>query len=433
MKTANEIASEVRAGAASPETYVKEALARIDAVDARIQAWVEVDRGAKAASSGPLAGVPVGIKDIIDVCGLPTRYGSAPFTHQTPSVDAGCVARLRAAGAAVLGKTHTTHFAYLDPAPTHNPWDLSRTPGGSSSGSAAAVASGMVPLALGTQTVGSVLRPAAYCGVVGLKPTFGRITTTGVVNLAHSFDHVGVICRSVADAALGLSVLAGYDPADPYSVEEPVDGYVAAVHAELTRAPRLGLLRTYYAADCGDEVAKHLEEMALLFKAAGADVDEVDVGFSAAELSAASLPIMRTEAALAHKYRFPGHENDFGPNLRALIEGGHATPAANYQASLRYIAQARETLADSLRDDFDAFLLPTAPATAPDIATTGNGIFCGLASFTSLPSISLPSGIGAGGLPLAVQLIGPAWQEASLLAIARWVEKLLAFEATPAL
>ena len=207
--TAGQIAQSVSSGSSTPQSAVEASLRRIDAVESRLQAWVEVDRSAKAAANGPLAGVPIGIKDIFDVAGLPTRYGAASFAHQTPTADSVAVVRLRAAGAAILGKTHTTQFAYMDPAPTRNPWSLDHTPGGSSSGSAAAVAAGMVPLAIGSQTVGSVLRPAAYCGIVGFKPTFGRISNTGVGHLAPSFDHVGTLTRTVADAALALKVLAG--------------------------------------------------------------------------------------------------------------------------------------------------------------------------------------------------------------------------------
>src|SRR5213594_701756 len=194
-------------GSLSPVALVEACLERIGALDATVQAWVHVDaKGALAAARlaehaavrGPLHGIPVAVKDIFDVAGLPTTAGAPPFAHRRPDEDAASVALLRAAGAIVLGKTHTTQFAYRDPAPTRNPWNLAHTPGGSSSGSAAAVAARMVPLALGSQTVGSVLRPAAYCGVVGFKPTHGLVPTAGVIPLAWSLDHVGVFTREVA-------------------------------------------------------------------------------------------------------------------------------------------------------------------------------------------------------------------------------------------
>src|SRR5213593_5001740 len=218
---ARKAAEGVRAGRVSPIDLVEACLARIRGLDDRLTAWSFVDAdGARATARerqrearagrlcGPLHGVPVGVKDIFDVAGMPTTGGARPFAHTRPSADAAAVARIRAAGAIVLGKTVTTEFAYRDPAPTRNPWNRARTPGGSSAGSAAAVAARMAPLALGSQTVGSVLRPAAYCGVVGFKPTHGLVSTAGVIPLAWSLDHVGVFTRGVADAALVFSVLA---------------------------------------------------------------------------------------------------------------------------------------------------------------------------------------------------------------------------------
>src|SRR5512143_2344732 len=221
-------ARRIAEGTLSPTALLEACLERISARDETVRAWVAVDEtGARATARerteearagrprGPLHGIPVAIKDIFHVAGATTTCGAAAAFHTTATADAAAVARLRAAGAIVLGKAHTTEFAYFAPGPTRNPWNPAHTPGGSSSGSAAAVAARMVPLALGTQTVGSVLRPAAYCGVVGLKPTHGRISAAGVLALAASLDHVGVFARRVEDCALVLSLLAGADPADP--------------------------------------------------------------------------------------------------------------------------------------------------------------------------------------------------------------------------
>ena len=251
MQPAHEIAAAVREGSVSPVEVLDAALARIDAVEPEVRAWVRLDREgarrradelaaarARGEALGPLAGVPVGVKDIVDVAGFPTRAGAPPFAHYNPANDSAVATRLRHAGAIILGKTHTTEFAYLDPAPTRNPWNRSHTPGGSSSGSAAAVGSGMLPLAIGSQTVGSILRPAGYCGAVGFKPSLGRISYAGALNLAASFDHLGPICTCVADAALALSALAGHDAADPYSVDAPVDDYVAAIAEPQGATPR---------------------------------------------------------------------------------------------------------------------------------------------------------------------------------------------------
>lgn len=404
---------------------VQDALARIDALDAQVQAWVYVDRqGALAAAQspppGPFTGLPIGVKDIIDVAGQPTTLGAGPFAHYVPDKDADCVARLRAAGAIPLGKTHTTEFAYLDPAPTRNPWDLARTPGGSSSGSAAAVAAGMVPLALGSQTVGSVLRPAAYCGIVGLKASYGLVSYAGVAPLAPSFDHVGVLCRDVATAARALAVLA-----------EPAEDYAAAVQAP--RPPCLGLVRRYHEAVCGEEVQRHLQAVAQALAAAGAAVRDVELPAAAEDFRQAGDAVLRFEAAAAHRQRFAQHGDRYRPAIRALVEAGLKTSEAEYEGALQAVRRLREETIARLAD-IDAFLLPVAPSVAPlGLESTGQGIFCAPASFTGLPAISLPSGLSEERLPLAVQLVAGHRREAALLAAAAWVEGVLAFTARPPL
>src|SRR5213593_280894 len=260
-------AAAVRSGEVTAAALVEACLDRIRAVDPAIKAWIHLDEtGAPAAARaadaavrpgatlGVLHGVPIGVKDIIDVAGMPTTAGARAFAHTRPTRDATCVARLRAAGAIVLGKTHTTQFAYRDPAPTRNPWNLACTPGGSSSGSAAAVAARTVPLALGTQTIGSNVRPASYCGLVGLKPTLGRISTRGVMALSYTQDHVGLMTRSVEDMALGLLVTAGHDPGDPSSSRSPVPDYVAAIMRR--RPPRIGLMREFFFERATPEVGR---------------------------------------------------------------------------------------------------------------------------------------------------------------------------------
>src|SRR5437867_2701659 len=232
----------IREKVLSPVDLVEALLARIDAVDDRVQAWALVDRdGARAAARraadeaargvfrGPLHGVPFGAKDIFYSAGLRTEAGSKVMAGFVPHYDATAVARLKAAGAILLGKLHTTEFATSDPAPTRNPWNLACTPGGSSSGSAASVAARMIPLSLGTQTIGSNVRPASYCGLCGIKPTFGRISTRGVMALTYTQDHIGLMTRSVEDLALGLQIVAGHDPNDPSSSHAPVPDYPAAL------------------------------------------------------------------------------------------------------------------------------------------------------------------------------------------------------------
>src|SRR6185312_9584603 len=268
----SDAAGRIAEGALRPSELLEACLARIAARDEAVRSWASVDEaGARATARardeerragrtrGPLHGIPVAIKDVFHVAGLTTTCGAAPAFHVRPTEDAAAVARLRAAGAVVVGKAHTTEFAYFEPGPTRNPWNRAHTPGGSSSGSAAAVAAGMVPLALGTQTVGSVLRPAAYCGVVGFKGTHGLVPVAGVIPLAWSLDHVGVLTRSVGDAALAMSVLAGRD-IEPSAVSAP---RLALAPELLGRASR--------------EVTAHIEAVADAFARAGATVSKVEL------------------------------------------------------------------------------------------------------------------------------------------------------------
>jgi aspartyl-tRNA(Asn)/glutamyl-tRNA(Gln) amidotransferase subunit A len=439
MPSAAEIAAAVRSGALNPVDAVEQALARIDAVEPEIHAWVQIDReGAlrqarelsqRDLTTLPLAGVPVGIKDIVDVAGLPTRLGAPPFAHYTPNRDATAVARLRQAGAVILGKTHTTEFAYLDPAPTRNPWQRDHTPGGSSSGSAASVGARTIPFAIGSQTVGSVLRPAAYCGIVGLKPTYGLISYAGTAALAMSFDHLGVLADNVADAALALSVLAGPDTADPASIDAPPADYDAA--ASSRSAPRLGLIRPYYHGHAGAEVEAHLDAVVAKLRAAGATVDDAEMPGDATAIRQAGDAIMKYEAAQAHEALYHHHKDEYRPSIKALVEDGRATSRDDYLAPRDTMAAIRSAIIETLAP-FDALLMPTAPSTAPaGLESTGSGIFCAPASFTGLPAISLPSGLGAGGLPLSIQLMSAPLAETALLSAAAWLESTLNFTARP--
>jgi amidase len=442
MQSAYEIADGVRRGTLSPSAVLEQSLNRIEALEPQIEAWVEINdssarrlaRELEAARDrgealGLLAGVPVGIKDIVDVAGFTTRAGAPSFAHRTPAADSTVARRLREAGAIILGKTHTTEFAYLDPAPTHNPWNPNHTPGGSSSGSAAAVGAGIVPMAIGSQTVGSVLRPAGYCGIVGLKPSFGRIGYGGVYALAPSFDHLGLLVTSVRDAALGLSAIAGYDPSDPNSLDLPVEDYLAAIAQP--RAPRLGLPRNYFHGATDAENEAHLEDVATSLQKAGAEVVEVGFPATAPAIAEATAPVMRYEAASSHADMYAANKDAYRPSIKALIEAGLATTDAEFDRGREYVASLRDAMS-ALLAGVDAILMPTAPGTAPaGLTTTGPGIFCGPASFTGLPSISLPSGVAPNGLPFSVQLIGPALGESKLLNVAAWVEGALDFHQHP--
>jgi len=441
--TASELSALIRSGTCSAVSLVEALLARIDALEPNVKAWVSVDRAGALETArerdgeeqagrfrGPLHGIPVGLKDIYHVAGMTTTAGAGPFAHEYPETDAASVTRLRHAGAIILGKTATTEFAYLDPAETRNPWNQEHTPGGSSSGSAAAVAARMVPLALGSQTVGSTLRPAAYCGVAGFKPTHGRISCRGVVPLAWSLDHVGIFCRSVADAALALQVLAGHDPGDPLSVREPVVDYVGALSAA-DRPPRLGLLRQFFLERASPEVASHLEAIAQTFARAGASVEEIKLPPSFEGLHDAGSRVMQVEAAAFHAPRFQAHATHYRPKIRALIENGMKTAGTEYVAAQQHCRRFRAEMTPLLKR-LDALLMPVAGTPAPrGLSSTGDPTFCAPWSFAGVPAISLPSSLAQDGLPLAVQLVSGAFDEPRLLAVARWCEATFAFSSAP--
>jgi aspartyl-tRNA(Asn)/glutamyl-tRNA(Gln) amidotransferase subunit A len=436
-------AARIRAGRLSSRELVEACLHRIEALDPAIQAWVLVDRaGARAAADrldadaargrlhGPLHGVPVGLKDIFHVAGLTTTAGARGFADVVPREDAVSVARLRAAGAVVLGKLQTTEFAFMDPAPTANPWNRTRTPGGSSSGSAAAVACRMVPLALGSQTVGSTLRPAAYCGVVGLKPTYGRISRRGVVPAAWSLDHVGIFTRTVADAALALSVLAAPDPGDPGSAARPAPDLAAVLGGAAPAPPRLGLVREPFLDRAEPAVREHLESVARRLAERGAVVEPVTLPAVLPALVAATMVVVRAEAAAYHTDLYREHAAEYRPRIRAAIEAGLCLPTPLYVRAQRIRRQARRELTPLLAR-FDALVMPPAPGPAPDRATTGDASFNAPWSGIGAPQIALPTGQDPGGLPLGIQLIGAPFAEARLLAAARWVEAIIGAGAGP--
>jgi aspartyl-tRNA(Asn)/glutamyl-tRNA(Gln) amidotransferase subunit A len=418
-------AAAVTSGEVTATALVEACLARVRAVDATVQAWIYVDEAAalaaaraadaapRGAARGPLHGVPVGIKDIVDVAGMPTTAGARAFAHGKPARDAAAVARLRAAGAIVLGKTHTTQFAFRDPAPTRNPWNPAHTPGGSSSGSAAAVAARMVPCAIGSQTVGSILRPAAYCGVVGVKGTHGLVPTDGVVPLAWSLDHIGPLARSVDDAALVLGVLAGRPLA-----------------ADGSQAPRLALPRELF--DRAEpELRRHLDGVVERLRGAGARVEEVSLPASFAQLAAAGQVVLEVEAAAYHEAAFARHGADYGRGIAEMIAIGLKRPGTEYVGANRRRLQFRDDVTPLLAAH-DALLSPTAPAPAPEgLAWTGDASLCQPWSSAGVPSLSLPTGLSAAGLPLALQLVAAPGAETRLLTAAAWCERTVGWTAAP--
>jgi len=438
-----EMIARIRQKKLSPLTLMESVLKRIDSVDPLIQAWVTVDRKgilkearirrdeiSRGQTRGLLHGIPIGVKDIFYTAGMKTTAGSKVMEDFVPSYDSAAVQRLKKAGAIVLGKTATTEFAHADPAPTRNPWNQEHTPGGSSSGSAAAVATCMCPAALGSQTGGSVLRPAAYCGVVGLKPTYGRVSRYGVFPFSWTLDHVGFFTRSVADAAILLGVLAGYDPQDPSSSKEPVPNYI-----QLGRPGRkrlcIGLVRAFYGEKSERQVWSHTEKIMAKLEKAGARIAEVEMPPSFAAAQDAHRTIMRVEGAAFHEKLFEQHQEKYRPKLRELVQIGMLIPGVDYLRAQTIKRLFRREM-EPVMQKYDCLLTPSTSSPAPGgLASTGNPWFQVPWSLSGLPTIHLPSGLSEEGLPLGIQLIGGTFEEGKLLAIARWCEKVLQFSLFP--
>lgn len=431
-----EAAAQIARRQLSPVALTTALLDRIDEVEPRLQAWETVDReGALAAAHqrerelsqtdgtiGPLHGVPVGVKDIFFTAGLRTTAGFPPYADFVPAEDAAAIAQLRKAGAIILGKTVTTQFAYADTPRTKNPWRPDRTPGGSSSGSGAAVAARMVPAALGSQTAGSVLRPAAYCGCVGLKPTFGRISRHGVFPLSWSLDHVGVLTRTVPDAALLFRSMAGFDPRDPDSASRPVPDPLLPETLK-NRSPRLGLVLDFLER-AQPEVRSHLSGVAQSLRDEGAAVVELRLPVELPLILAVHHVIMQVEAATVHAKSLATHSGSYGPRLRSYVEIGQLIPGTAYVHARRLRQHLRKKV-EALLEGFDCLLLPTASNVAPDPETTGDRSFQAPWSLFGFPSISLPTGLGDERLPFAAQLVAAPFCEDSLLQAAAWCESVI--------
>ena len=432
--TAMEAAERIAAGELSSAQYVEACLDRIDAVDGKVHAFVHLDRKEALAQAkalderrrtgkplGPLHGVPVGIKDIFDTTEYKTECGSLLLKGRQPMRDAAAVERLRAAGAVIIGKTVSTEFAYFHPGPTRNPHDAARTPGGSSSGSAAAVAAGMVPLAIGSQTNGSMIRPAAFCGVYGVKPSHGLISRARTLCLSRALDHVGIFARTLADAALILEVLAGYDADDPDTHAVASPAFLETLAEEPPLPPQIAFVRTpvWDKAEPATRVA--FEGLVKSLEGTATAVDLPDD-------YAAAWDDHRVVMAV-----------DMAHNLGAIVERGREASSKQLHdflaegrgvSAVRYLA-ARDNARryafgiEEILKQYDAILTPAAPGVAPKGEATGNPVFCSLWTLTGLPALSLPLLTGESNMPLGVQLIGQAGDDARLMRTAKWlIEKL---------
>jgi amidase len=415
---ARDAAAMIAAGTLTSEALVQACLDRIAAREGEVQAWTHLDPAQaisearqrdREAPRGSLHGVPIGVKDVLDTADMPTTYGSRAYEGHRPASDAAAVALARAAGAVVLGKTVSTEFAVWSPGKTRNPHNIAHTPGGSSSGSAAAVADFMVPLAFGTQTAGSIIRPASFCGVVGYKPSFGLVAISGTKVLAPSLDTLGGFARSVADIAWFLGALA----------ERP-----ELVPSDLPAAPRIGLYRPAPWTQAAPETVAALDHAAHRLARAGAIVGDRGAYPLFDRLVPMHNTIMVYEAARNLAWERLQRADAVAPRTRDLFTEGAAVTWAAYEAAAAYAAEARMSAPDFF-GDFDAVLVPAAPGEAPTAETTGDSVFNRGWTLLRWPCITVPAMRGTSGLPVGVQLVARPGRDVDLLAVAAFAERAL--------
>jgi Asp-tRNA(Asn)/Glu-tRNA(Gln) amidotransferase A subunit family amidase len=419
--TVREAAQQIADRRLSAEALVKVCLDRIEQREAVVGAWQFIDRERALAAArrcdaepprGPLHGIPIAVKDLIDTVDMPTAYGSPIYRDHRPAADASCVALARAAGAIVLGKTVTTEFAAFTPGKTANPRNPAHTPGGSSSGSAAAVADGMVPLAFGSQTAGSIIRPAAFCGCVGYKPSFGLINRAGVKPLADSLDTVGVLARTVEDAAFFAGVLS----------ERPALRHLTVP----SEPPRFGLYRTPMWDEAEPATAAALDAARDALERAGAAVAERAIAPQHHGLAEAQNTIMEFEMAQALASERIEHSAELSPRLAQMLDAGMTIGADEYERALARAAEARAGL-DAFLGECNAVLVPAAPGEAPlGLGNTGDPIFNRMWTLLGAPCVTLPARWAENGLPTGVQLVGRSRDDARLMGCAAFLERALA-------
>ncbi len=403
------------------EDLVRACLERITEREGDIHAFAQLDPDAalstaRALDAGPvrglLHGLPMGIKDLFDTADFDTTYGSSVYAGYRPRTDASPVALCREAGAVVLGKTVSTEFAYFTPGPTRNPHNTAHTPGGSSSGSAAAVADHMLPLALGTQTAGSIIRPAAYCGVVGFKPSLGRVSSGGVKSLSPTMDIVGGFGRSVRDVGLLGAVLTG---------DTRLSGWSALSASD---SPRIGFFQTPSWPQADTDVQRAWEQATRVLSAQAKDCQDVITPENFADLIQLQKDVMTFEMARALSHERIHHRVRLSTPLNSLLDDGMAMTGASHAANLSTVADWRQRI-DALFENHDVLLTPSTTGIAPEGTATGDPLFCRSWSILGLPSVHLPFTTGKNGLPVGLQLVGRFGQDHHLLAAAHWVHEHL--------
>jgi Asp-tRNA(Asn)/Glu-tRNA(Gln) amidotransferase A subunit family amidase len=418
--TASEAVARLAEGRIRCEALVRDCLDRIAERDSSVGAWAFLDPEAALARAreidaagrpGPLHGLPIGMKDIVETADMPTEYGSPIYRGHRPARDANCVRRLKAAGGMVLGKTVTVEFACRYPGKTRNPHDPARTPGGSSSGSAAAVADFMVPVATGTQTAGSVSRPASFCGVVGYKASYGRHGMEGVRTVSQTLDTLGFFGRRVADVALLAFAL--------------LDGPKANLSHFEHRPPRLGVCRTPWWEDAEEGTRLALDAAVRAAERAGATVVEADVPEEFSDLVHIHRCIMVREMVAAFATEVRDHAEGLSAELREMLAEGEATAPADYEASIA-IARVRRAQFDAFMSRFDAVLAPSARGEAPvGLESTGDPLFTRAWTLLGAPSVSVPAARGPAHMPVGVEVVGPRGEDGRTLAATAWLEGAL--------
>ncbi|MGQ0750014.1 MAG: amidase [Betaproteobacteria bacterium] len=420
LRSASEAAAAIAAGKLTSEALVSECLARVRQREEEVRAWAHIDPEAALAQArrrdretprSRLHGIPVGVKDVIDTRDMPTEYGSPIYRNHRPACDAACVAQVRELGGVILGKTVSTEFATRHPNKTRNPRNTAHTPGGSSSGSAAAVADGMVPIAFGTQTSSSIIRPAAFCGVIGYKPTFGLINRAGLKFLSEAMDTIGTLTRTVPDAALIVEELSGM----PRTSFDEVP----------TLKLRVGFCRTPYWKEADAPTHARLQEAAHALAAAGAQVKDVALDDEFGTLARTQIEVSSYEffRALTHeRTRFPELISE---SLAARIAAGGKVTRAQYEAGFASTERCRKRIGDVFRD-FDVLLAPSAPGEAPmGLEATGEPIFGLMWTLLGLPCMTIPCGTGLQGMPLGVQFVGRHGGDSALFLAAEWARRTL--------
>ena len=434
--SATEAAAAMRAGEITSEELVRACLDHIAAIEEQIGAWayLDPDHALKQACEadriqqdgqtlGPLHGIPVGVKDIFDTGDMPTEDGTVLHAGRQPQEDATAVALLREAGAIILGKTVTTELAVYAPGKTRNPHDPERTPGGSSSGSAAAVAVGMVPLAIGTQTGGSVIRPASYCGVYGYKPSYGRISRHLVLQQSRPLDQVGVFARTVEDAALIAEQIMAFDDRDPDTQMRARPKLVETVAAEPPFNPRLAFVKTPVWDQAETDTKEAVSELVAHL---GENVGEVDLSDLFNGAVEQHRTIMEADLARSFEQEYASAKDKLSSILREMIERGQKVLAVDYNRAVSRIPEFNRAL-DKVFDWHDAILTPATTGEAPvGLESTGSPIFCTIWTLCGMPAITLPILQGSHDLPVGVQLVGSKGDDARLLRTARWLVSNLA-------